>query len=424
MMAPQRFQVKDVAHSVLWYHRDHYAGHPNRGGIWNLGNGEIAVAHVNAHRPYRGREDTFHDYMHTARILLQRSFDSGETWPQDQETVIWNRGASIEEHREWLFGDPSDRQELDMTQPGAIFHFGQVAAGYDLEQEVQSTGKTAKAPSLVHFGLRSVDGGRTWENRPTVIAPPSHRDGNIVANFPMVQFENGVFAKAVTVGGGQLPDGEVCMHVTDNHGLTWDYMQTIAADPLGISGCTYPSLLRLPNGRLLAIMHRLNIGSNGNIGNWPCLCASDDGGMSWSQPRAMIRPDQSPWPAHRKPLQFDRPRTITSNAVPVPAYTPQAPGAPMYRAPYPVLLRDGRILVILGRRKAPPGISCILSEDGGQTWLPEVVLRADGAEGDGGYPVATELDDGRIFTAYYFCTEPELPFGGPRHIAGTHFRID
>ena len=423
-MTTKRFQVTDVAHSVLWYHRDHYAGHPNRGGIWNLGHGEIAVAHPNAYRPYRRPEDAYHDYMYIAQIRLQRSFDSGETWPKEHETVIWNRGASLEEHREWLFGDPSDRQELDMTQPGAIFHFGQVAAGYDIEQREQGTGKTIKAPSLVHFGLRSVDGGRTWENRPTVIAPPSHRDNNIVANFGMARFDNGVFAIAVTVGGRQLPGGEVCLYVTDNHGLTWDYIQTIAVDPLGISSYTYPSLIRLQSGRLLAIMHRLNNGTNSSMGNWPCAGISDDGGMTWSQPRAIIRPDQSPWPPHRKPLQFDRPRTITGNAVPVAPYSPEASGSPMYRSPYPVLLRDGRIVVILARRKSPGGMSCVVSEDDGQTWLPEVVLRADASAGDLGYPVATELDDGRIFAAYHICNEPELPFGGPRHIAGTHFRID
>jgi len=53
------------------------------------------------------------------------------------------------------------------------------------------------------------------------------------------------------------------------------------------------------------------------------------------------------------------------------------------------------------------------------------VLRADASvQGDIGYPVATELDDGRIFTAYYYLNEPALPFGGPRHIAATTFRLE
>ena len=414
------FQVKDVVHSVLWYHKDHYAGHPIRGGLWNLGDGELAVAHPNAYRPYRRREDTSHDYMLAGKVLLQRSFDSGETWPKGQETVIWDSSATVKEHRAWLFGAPGDRQELDMTQPRSIFHFGRVHAGDDKQGTPDAT-QRVRPPSPVHFSLRSTDGGRTWENRPTVIAPPLHCGENIVSNYPMVQYRNGVIAMAASA------DNEACMYVTDNHGLTWDYVQTIAAAPLGISRYTYCSLLQFKSGRLMCLMLRMNVdmGVSTSIGNWPCVCFSDDDGMSWSRPRAIIRPGQSPWPAHRKPLQFDRPAPTSSRPEAAPSFTPRASGKAMYRSPYPVLLGDGRIVVILARRKPPAGMSCVVSEDEGQTWLPEVVLRADASdEGDLGYPVATELDDGRVFTAYYYCNEPELPFGGPRYIAGTHFRVD
>ena len=63
------------------------------------------------------------------------------------------------------------------------------------------------------------------------------------------------------------------------------------------------------------------------------------------------------------------------------------------------------------------------SLDGGRTWSDEVILRDDAPSSDLGYPVATELKDGRIFTAYYFNDEPGGEFGGPRYIAGTHFRL-
>ena len=65
----------------------------------------------------------------------------------------------------------------------------------------------------------------------------------------------------------------------------------------------------------------------------------------------------------------------------------------------------------------------IVSEDDGATWSNEAVIRADGSDGDLAYPVATQLDDGRIFTAYYFMEDDGNNFGGARHIAGSSFRL-
>ena len=65
----------------------------------------------------------------------------------------------------------------------------------------------------------------------------------------------------------------------------------------------------------------------------------------------------------------------------------------------------------------------IVSEDEGATWSAEAVIRADASDWDLGYPVATELDDGGIFTAYYYMEDDGNNFGGTRHIAGSHFRL-
>jgi hypothetical protein len=52
----------------------------------------------------------------------------------------------------------------------------------------------------------------------------------------------------------------------------------------------------------------------------------------------------------------------------------------------------------------------LVSEDDGATWSAEAILGDYG--GDLSYPVATQLDDGRIFTAY-----------GTSHILGSFFRL-
>ena len=86
-------------------------------------------------------------------------------------------------------------------------------------------------------------------------------------------------------------------------------------------------------------------------------------------------------------------------------------------------LQDGRIVVLFARRKPPTGIGLIVSEDEGATWSAEAIVRDDGSGSDLGYPVATQLDDGRIFTAYYFMEDDGNGFGGTRHIAGSFFRL-
>jgi hypothetical protein len=40
-----------------------------------------------------------------------------------------------------------------------------------------------------------------------------------------------------------------------------------------------------------------------------------------------------------------------------------------------------------------------------------------------GYPMAVELEDERIFSAYYYNLDDGNAFGGTRYIAGSFFRI-
>ena len=129
---------------------------------------------------------------------------------------------------------------------------------------------------------------------------------------------------------------------------------------------------------------------------------SDDGGYSWSEPKPIVAWGQSPWAARRKPDMIRR-------------------GGPHYRSPWPIQLRDGRIVVLFGHRKPPYGLGLIVSEDDGATWSAQAIIRDDGSGSDLSYPVATQLDDGRIFTAYYFMEDDGNNFGGTRHIAGSFF---
>ena len=76
----------------------------------------------------------------------------------------------------------------------------------------------------------------------------------------------------------------------------------------------------------------------------------------------------------------------------------------------------------------PRGILGVASDDLGETWSREFVLRGDSYTWDCGYPVMTELSNGRLFTAYYITAhdggEPVPEYAVVRQVDGTFFRLD
>jgi len=71
--------------------------------------------------------------------------------------------------------------------------------------------------------------------------------------------------------------------------------------------------------------------------------------------------------------------------------------------PSMIHLSDGRLCLTYGYRTKPYGIRAKLSEDEGQSWPREVILREDGGHWDLGYPRTIQRPDGSIVTTYYFC---------------------
>jgi hypothetical protein len=189
----------------------------------------------------------------------------------------------------------------------------------------------------------------------------------------------------------------VDLYASTDRGMSWQYRRHICEPH------HYPALVLLKTGRLQCY-------------NYPIgMCYSDDGGKTWSA-RKLIEPRQpSPWAANDA---FYRDELT-------------------HRSPTPLVLRDGRILLFFARRISNRrGMGFIQSEDGGATWSPDLILRDDAsvfhttkAQGqttdysDIGYPVATQLEDGRVFVAYYYMIADGNNFGGSRFIAGTFFRL-
>jgi sialidase-1 len=74
-------------------------------------------------------------------------------------------------------------------------------------------------------------------------------------------------------------------------------------------------------------------------------------------------------------------------------------------------LKDGRLLMTYGHRRAPLGNQARLSSDHGRTWSEPMILSGDGASGDLGYPSTVELADGTLLTVWY-----ELRAGSPHSV--------
>ena len=445
-------ELAEMHHIKLCYSKDRYCGHPRQSGIYNYGNGEIAVLHSHAPSRYQVVADIDHSfttgYASRAKILLQRSLDHGETWPRENDVVVWDESRPLEEKRLILYraDEPGvAREQIDLTSPDAAVYFTRTATGrVIIEGESDLDGKYSAdgRPSLECFAFRSGDRGRTWETVPTRVTNPNggpvYRDAH-----PLVQFPDGTLMGAMYCCG-PTPNAPFVVAVfgSDDNGLTWEYVAEVARDAIGLGELVYQQLLLLPSGRLQCYMLRLR-----GIRNAIEMAHSDDGGYTWSQPKPIVAWGQSPWAARRKP----DPPVVKSDEYIYPAwpggfrsplynlpvkedgsyFKAVAPpsawwGAPgvHYRSPWPMRLRDGRIVVIFARRKRPAGIGLIVSEDDGATWSAEAIVRDDASGGDLGYPVATQLDDGRIFTAYYFMEDDGNNFGGTRHIAGSFFRLE
>ena len=64
-------------------------------------------------------------------------------------------------------------------------------------------------------------------------------------------------------------------------------------------------------------------------------------------------------------------------------------------------LKDGRLLMSYGHRRAPFGNQARISNDHGKTWSETLTISADGHTGDLGYPSTVECEDGTLITVWY-----------------------
>jgi hypothetical protein len=391
-LAP-RPAISDLEHVVLHYDKSTYCGHPRMVAFQYFGGGEIVVGHFHAPSKYEVYDDVRHvSYQGRSVCLLQRSTDGGKSWPKENDVVIYEKNMSEQRRQAFLNQPNAPREQIDMFRPESMFFFQYTS---ELKEPCTS------------FCIRSGDKGRTWEKVPTIIPHPFapgaslHRHNTPVIRMPDGRTLLAGFQMADPARYGKDKTDAAVFSSTDN-GLSWQLLSVPVRDRSGGEGqFVYITLLLLPGGELQCYTLHLDKSDETVAGmkNAICLTSSKDGGKTWGPTVPIVGKGGSCW------------KNAHGTGV-------------IYRSPWPVLLKDGRILCLFARRRMPAGIGGVVSRDGGRTWSEEFVLRDDGQWWDLGYPVGCQLDDGRIFTAYYFNKQDGNLQGGTRYIAASSFTLN
>ena len=294
-----------------------------------LQNGEmVCVLQEQARRKYRTHSDP------SARIVLLRSQDNGDTWNPGTRTLVADAedeavvGPAIKQLRDGTLivtyfklrmgGDDEVPAEQPSEDEETGMHFANSAGGdnlHTLDGEHYAWRNGA-------YTIRSTDNGATWEE-PVYVPAPTGRETSV--NDPVTQLPNGDLLVPLYASRPGEMHQVIVMRSTDG-GKSWGDPVTAAFDPLGNLSFEEPSLLYLPSGKLICMIrvHRL---WEQEYGYYLYQTDSYDLGKTWSTPR-----QTSIW------------------------------GFP----PDMVHLASGNILCVYGYRRPPFGIRACLSHDEGR----------------------------------------------------------
>jgi Neuraminidase (sialidase) len=202
---------------------------------------------------------------------------------------------------------------------------------------------------LGEWCIRSTDGGITWGPRIATIVNAPHGP---------IQLSDGRLLYA----GKQLWATERKIGVAESHddGLTWKWLAEIPARKGDSAHNEYHELhaVEVTPGHILAQIRNHAAANKGET----LQAESTDGGRTWSEPRSI-----GVW------------------------------GLPSHL----LRLRDGRLQMTYGHRRAPFGNQARVSSDAGKTWSEPLIISGDGMGGDLGYPSTVELSSGELLTVWY-----------------------
>lgn len=328
-----------------------FGGWPANHGIWAWGN-EIVVGFSIGDYKDLGPDRHAIDRERPEEHVLARSLDGGETWkleyPGRHGILVGTKGM-----RHGIV--PPDQHEPDPIDcPGGIDF---------THPDFALTARMADKDSGESRLYYSHDRGQTWKG--PFRLPLFGQKGIMARTDYVVNGKQDCLLFVTAAKDDHLEGRPLCARTTDG-GKTWSFVSFIGPEPKGYS--IMPSTARLSAKDLLTTL-RCREGDR----SWIDAYLSRDDGGSWSY--------------------LNRPEPDTGEGNP----------------PAMILLRDGRLCLTYGVRKAPFSMEARLSSDHGATWSKPVVLRDDGGGRDIGYPRTVQRPDGKVVTIYYFTgkTDPD-----------------
>jgi hypothetical protein len=327
-----------VKNVTVYSEEGRFAGWPANHGAWSWGN-EILVGFETGHFQKKASRGHAIDYTKPAEHVLARSLDGGETWTIERPPGLRPPPG------EKVGRVPTGEGGKPLTDcPGGI-DFNN--PGFALSARMTS----------IHAGqsrfYTTLDRGKTWSGPYRV--PDFGQPGTAARTDYLVNGEHDL-TMFLTVAKSNGKEGRVICVRTRDGARTWTMEAFVGPEPEGRDYAIMPSSVRLGKDRILTmIRYRKFIDA----------FVSDDDGKTWAK--------------------LNRPAPATG-------------GNP----PSLVELEDGRLVLTYGFRMEPYGIRARISEDRGETWGDEIVLRDDGGNWDLGYTRTVQRPDGKLVTVYYY----------------------
>jgi sialidase-1 len=294
------------------------------------------------------------------RVEIIRSSDNGRSWSWP-ETVL---DTPIDDRDSGVCETPAGSLLVTTFTSLAYEDALKKANGWDPQRLAHWRAVNLRAPAerrkemLGTWMLRSTDGGMTWSTLYRV--PVNSPHGPVAASGGRLLY-----------AGKKLWDSgrKVGFCESTDDGVSWRWLSDIPARA-GDTAAEYHELhaVEAGDGRIIVQIRNHNTANAGET----LQCESADGGHSWTSPRPT-----GVW------------------------------GMPSHL----VRLRDDRLLMTYGYRRAPFGNLARISEDHGRTWSAPLVISNDGAGSDLGYPSTVELPNGEFVTVWY-----ERPKDSPRAV--------
>lgn len=297
----------------------------------------------------------------------------------------------------------------------------EIVVGFELGYfQVRETGHAIDyTRPAEHVLARSLDGGETWTlERPEGLRPPP---GERVAGVPTgeagrepmdcpggIDFTHPDFA--LTARMTSIHAGNSRFYYSYDRGRTWQ-------GPFRLPNFGQPGTAArtdyLVNGKHDCTLFLTAAKSNGREGRVIAV-RTRDGGKTWNFV-SFIGPEPQDYAIMPSSLRLGPKHILTAirRRHWIDAWRSLDDGESWHFVGQPVVatggnppcltrLADGRVVLTYGYRLQPYGVRAKISEDGGQSWGEEIILREDGGNWDLGYARTVQRRDGRLVTVYYF----------------------